>query len=53
MENYIPNHRGLSLSVSFRTTVGNNTVEIETEGGVGMLPSIDLPNPGDRSKGTG
>ena len=26
-------------------------VEIETEGGVGMLPSIDLPNQGDRSKG--
>jgi hypothetical protein len=43
--------QGLSLTVSFETQVGNNIVEIETEGGVGMLPTIDLPDPGDRSKG--
>ena len=43
--------QGLSLTVSFETQVGNNIVEIETQGGVGMIPSIDLPNPGDRSKG--
>jgi len=43
--------QGLSVTVSFKTQVGNNIVEIETEGGVGMLPSIDLPEPGDRSKG--
>jgi len=43
--------QGLSISVSFTTNVGNNIIEIETDGGLGMLPSIDLPNPGDRSKG--
>ena len=43
--------QGLSLAISFTTNVGGNIIEIETEGGIGLLPSVDLPEPGDRSKG--
>lgn len=43
--------QGLSLAISFTTNVGDNIIEIETDGGMGMLPSVDLPDPGDRSKG--
>ena len=42
---------GLLLKLSFLSIQGENLVEVETDGGIGILPIISFPQPGDTSKG--
>ena len=43
--------QGLVLLLSFATRAGQDVVEVETVGGIGMLPVVSMPQPGDHSKG--
>ena len=42
---------GLLLKLSFLSIQGENLVEVETDGGIGILPIISFPQPGDTSTG--
>ncbi len=46
-----PTAEGVVLHLSFSSHVGSNTIEIKTEGGIGILPVISTPKPGNRSEG--
>ena len=43
--------QGTRLSLEFTAKAGENRVEIETSGGMGILPLMAFPEPGDRSDG--
>ncbi|MEO8109465.1 MAG: GH116 family glycosyl hydrolase [Ginsengibacter sp.] len=42
---------GAVLHLSFKSKAGDNIIEVETAGGIGILPVISMPVPGDQSKG--
>jgi hypothetical protein len=43
--------QGLALPLSFISKSGDNIIEVRTDGGIGILPVINLPKPGDSSTG--
>ena len=43
--------QGIVLPLTFEAQSGENIIEIETSGGIGILPVVASPQPGDLSKG--